>query len=275
LTELTKADVFGKNGIALIAPFQGNANIVQASNVFPFRSGYTDEIAALMKEAKTTYKERVAIVHWNIAFGPPVSKFAKEHAAETKTPIAATVEIDAKPNGDLSGSIDRALSTLRQAKADAVVLIAAGKPAEKFFAAIRSSDLAGAQIFAMSVISPDAIVKNVSEKAARGIVLAQATPYPYVATSKLVGEYRRVLRELAPTQSPTFAHFEGYVAGKIAAVGLAKAGAKPTRQTLARALNTLGDYDLGGYSVSYSAGTKRGWGGTELVIVGRDGKLIR
>jgi hypothetical protein len=37
----------------------------------------------------------------------------------------------------------------------------------------------------------------------------------------------------------------------------------------------MGSYDLGGVSVNYSTNARRGWGGTELVIFGRDGKLIR
>jgi branched-chain amino acid transport system substrate-binding protein len=275
LTELAKADVFGKNGIAMIAPFQGNANIVQATNVFPFRSGYNDEVAALLKEAKGTFKERVAIVNWNIAFGPPVSKYAQERSKELGLPIVATVEIDAKPNGDLPGSIEKALATLRQAKAGAVIMIAAGKPAELFVAALRKSDLASTYIYAMSVILPEGLVANLGEKAAHGVVISQATPYPYVGTTALVLEYQHELREFSPTQLPTFSHLEGFAAGKIAIRALAKTGPKPTRQSLIQALNSLGTLDLGGYTVSYSPKARRGWGGIELVIIGRGGKVFR
>jgi len=275
LTELAKADAFGKNGIAMIAPYQGNPNIVQASNVFPFRSGYTDEIVALVKESKATYKQNLAIVYYNIAFGPPMAKFAQEQAAAQKLPVPAVLEIDARPNGDLAGSISKAVASLAQSKPDAVLLLAAGKQAADFVTAIRASAAGTTQLYAMSVIVPDALVSAVGEKAARGLVLSQATPYPYAATSKLVTDYQRALREYAPKQVPAFGHLEGYIAGRIALRALRQAGAKPTRESVLRALNTLGSYDLGGATVSYSADGRRGWGGTELVIIGRDGKLMR
>lgn len=275
LSELAKADAFGKAGIAMVAPYQGNANIVQAANVFPFRSGYTDELAALAKECKTTYKEKVAVVYYNIAFGPPMAKVAQDQIAAQKLTLSAVAEIDAKPNGDVAGTVAKAVAAVAQAKPDAVILVAAGKPAFDFIAALRASSANLTSVYAMSVIVPDALVTTAGEKNARGVVLSQATPYPFVATNKLVSDYQRDLREHAPKQLPTFGHLEGYIAGRIAIRGLRAAGAKPTRESYLRALSNLGSYDLGGATVSYTPEARRGWGGTELVIISREGKLLR
>ena len=275
LTALAADDFFGKNGIALVAPFQGNPNIVQATNVYPFRSAYSAEISAIFKEAQKTYRQNIAIVNYNVAFGPPVTKFASEHAAVAKMPIVATLEIDAKPGGDLAGSIVRVLAELKRTKPDAVLLIAAGKPSSEFVAALRKSDLATMQLYGLSTIVPEALVASAGEKAARGMVLSQATPYPFVATSRLASEYHRALREHAPGQSRSFSSMEGFIVGKITIAALRKAGNKPSRQSFIGALNALGTFDLGGASVSYSAQERRGWGGVELVIFGREGKLIR
>ena len=275
LTALAADDFFGKNDIALVAPYQGNQNIVEATNVYPYRSGYTAEVKAILKEAQGTFKQNLAIVYHNVSFGPPMSKFAQEQAALAKLPVLNVLEIDIKPNGDLTGSIQRAMAELKKTKPQAILMITAGKPAELFMTAIRSSELNNTQVYGMSVVVPDALVTATGEKIARGLVLSQATPYPYVATSKLVAEYHRALRELAPNQLRTFSHMEGFAAGKIVIAALKKAGNKPTRQSFINALNSLGTYDLGGPSVSYSAQARRGWGGVELVIFGRDGKLIR
>ena len=275
LTALAATDFFGKNDIALVAPYQGNQNIVQATNVFPFRSGYNAEVTTIVKEAQATFKQNLAVVYYNIAFGPPVSKFAQEQAALSKMPLLAALEIDAKPGGDLAGSIARAIAELQRIKPEAILLVAAGKASYDFIAAVRKSNVSTAQLYGMSVIVPDALVAAVGEKAARGVVLSQATPYPFVATSRLVSEYHRALRELSPNQPRSFSHMEGFAVGKIAIAALKKAGNKPTRQSFINALNSLGTYDLGGPSVLYSSQAKRGWGGVELVIFGRDGKLIR
>ena len=275
LTALAAADFFDKNGIALVAPYQGNPNIVQATNVYPFRSAYSAEISAIFKEARTTYKQNMAIVSYNVAFGPPVTKFASEQATATKMPIVATLEIDAKVGGDLPGSIARALAELKRTKPEAILLIAAGKPSTEFVAALRKSDIGTTQLYGMSTIVPEALVAAAGEKAARGMVLSQATPYPFVATSRLASEYHKALRDHAPGQARSFSSMEGFIVGKITIAALRKAGNKPSRQSFVAALNSLGAYDLGGASVNYSAQERRGWGGVELVIFGRDGKLIR
>ena len=70
MTMLAKENAFGKGAIALIAPMQGDKNVVEADNVFPLRSGYADEIDALLKEAKTWGKDTVSIVNMNIALVP-------------------------------------------------------------------------------------------------------------------------------------------------------------------------------------------------------------
>ena len=275
LAALAKEEAFGKAGIAQISPYQGNANIVQAANVYPFRVGYTDEVLALLKEAQSTFKKNIALVNYNLAFGPPMVKFAQDQAAAIKLPVAAVAELDSKPNGDMAGSVQRAVAEMVKAKPDAVLLIGAGKVALDFIAAVRKSEIGGVKIYAMSPIVPAALVSTVGEEAAHGVILAQATPYPYSQTSKLAAEYHRALREFAPKQLPSFAHFEGFIGGKIAIAGLSRAGSKPTRASLIKALNNLGAYDLGGPMVNYSDSGRKGWGKTELVIVGPKGSIIR
>ena len=71
LTALSTSDFFGKNLIALVAPLQGNRSIVESRNVYPFRSGSNNEVIAILKEAQATYRQRFAVVHHNVAFGPP------------------------------------------------------------------------------------------------------------------------------------------------------------------------------------------------------------
>ena len=275
LTALSTADFFGKNGIALVAPFQGNKNIVEATNVFPFRSGYNAEIAAILKEAQGTFKNNIAIVHYNVAFGPPVSKFAAEQAAAVKMPVVAALELDAKPGGDLAGSIARAIVELKRTKPEAILLVVAGKPSSEFVAAIRKSEIGTTQLYGLSAIVPEALVSSAGEKSARGVVLSQATPYPFAATSRLVGDYHRALRELAPDQARSFSSLEGFIAGRITIAALRKAGSKPTRQAFVSSLNSLGSVDLGGPRIKYDERGRNGWGGVELVIFGRDGKLVR
>src|SRR3954468_19048063 len=82
ITEVSKQNLPGTLGIAMIAPFQGDRSIVGAANFFPFRSGYPDEVRALVKEAKFTEKKKVVLIYQNMTFGPPMAKLARELAKE-------------------------------------------------------------------------------------------------------------------------------------------------------------------------------------------------
>jgi hypothetical protein len=42
-----------------------------------------------------------------------------------------------------------------------------------------------------------------------------------------------------------------------------------------KALNSMGEYDLGGVYVSYSPKERRGWGQIDLTVIGAGGKLLR
>jgi hypothetical protein len=82
INALAKDNAFGKAGVALIAPLQGDRHVVDADNVFPLRSGYADEVNALLKEAKNWGKETIAVVNMNAAFGPGLADLVQARAGE-------------------------------------------------------------------------------------------------------------------------------------------------------------------------------------------------
>src|SRR5262245_13782961 len=84
ITALAKENTVGQLGFALIAPFQGDRSIVSAPGFFPFRSGYPDEVATMVKEAVFQQKKRVVVVYQSATFGPSMLKLAKELADKEK-----------------------------------------------------------------------------------------------------------------------------------------------------------------------------------------------
>jgi uncharacterized protein YaeQ len=57
MAALAKENTVAELGFAMIAPFQGDKAIVGAPNWYPFRSGYPDEVAAMVKEAAFQQKK--------------------------------------------------------------------------------------------------------------------------------------------------------------------------------------------------------------------------
>jgi ABC-type branched-subunit amino acid transport system substrate-binding protein len=275
LTEVSKADLPGKGGIALIAPLQGDKSIVGAANFYPFRSGYPDEVTALIKEAGNTQKKKLAVVYWNVTFGPAMMKIAQEEAKKDGVNVVAWVQIDATAQDKFDAVMKEAVAAVAKENPDSVLMLISGRYSLEFIKQIKNSAAADAQLYAMSIVPPGDVVKAAGETKARGLVIAQAVPFPFSATLPLVSEYQKLMKEYAPQEALSFSTLEGFVGGKITVAALKRAGKNPTREKVLKALNSMGEYDLGGVYVNYSTKDRRGWGQIDLTVIGAGGKLLR
>jgi len=275
ITEVSKANLPGEAGIALIAPLQGDKSIVGAANFFPFRSGYPDEVVALVKEAANTQKKKLAVVYWNITFGPAMMKLAQQETKSLGVNVVAWVPIDAQAQDKFDANMKQAVAAVAKETPDSVLMLISGKYALEFIKQIKNSQAQDAQLYAMSIVPPGDVVKVAGEQNARGLVIAQSVPFPFTATLPLVTEYQKLMKQYAPQEPLSFSTLEGFVAGKITVEALKRAGKNPTREKVLHALNTMGEYDLGGVSVNYSPKERRGWGQIDLTVIGPNGKLLR
>jgi ABC-type branched-subunit amino acid transport system substrate-binding protein len=277
LTELAKANLPGAAGIALISPLQGDKSIVGAANIFPFRSGYPDEVQALIKEAAQTQKKRVAIVYWNVTFGPAIVPLAREWVKKDNLSVAAWVSIDATPAAAdrFDAIMKEAVAQVVRAEPDAVIMLISGRFSLEFVKQIKASTAADAQLYGMSILNVADLIKTAGEAKVRGIVIAQAVPFPFSATLPVVSEYQKLMKMHAPAEPLSFATLEGFVAAKITVEALKRAGPRPTREKVLKALTGMGEHNLGGVYVNYTSQARDGWGGVDLTIVGNQGKLLR
>jgi ABC-type branched-subunit amino acid transport system substrate-binding protein len=275
ITEVSKADLPGQAGIALIAPLQGDRSIVGAANFFPFRSGYPDEVSALVKEAENTQKRKLAVVYWNITFGPAMLKIAEEQAKKDGVNLLPPVLIDATAQDKFDPIMKGAVAAVEKQAPDSVLMLISGRYSLEFVKQIKNSEAADAQLYAMSIVPPGDVVKAAGETKARGLVIAQAVPFPFSATLAIVSEYQKAMKEYAPQEALSFSTLEGFIAGKITVEAIRRAGRNPTRAGVLKALASMGEYDLGGVYVNYSPKERRGWGQIDLTVIGANGKLLR
>jgi branched-chain amino acid transport system substrate-binding protein len=274
ITEVSKQDIPGKAGIAMIAPFQGDKSIVGAANFFPFRSGYPDEVAALIREAKFTEKKSVVVVYQNVTYGPAMMKLSQEVAKQEGLNVVRWIAINATQPDKLADIVKDVVAATVKESPDAVIVMGGGKHTFEFVKALKSSPAEFAQVYLMSVVPPAEVVKVIGDKA-RGIVIAQAVPYPYSATLPLVGEYQKLMKQYAPNEPLSFSSLEGFVVAKITVEALKRASPKPTREKVLKALANMGELNLGGVYVSYTPKERKGWGGVDLTVIGPNGKLLR
>jgi branched-chain amino acid transport system substrate-binding protein len=274
ITLLAKENVVGQLGFAMVAPFQGDKSIVSAQNFFPFRSGYPDEVAAMIKEAVFQQKKRVAIVYQSATFGPSMAKLAKELAAKEKLNIIAEIMIESAIAEKVDASVAEGAAATAKANPDAILLLMGGRAAPATAKAIKNSGAQDAQLYGMSILPSLEVYKVVGDKS-RGIVITQAVPFPFSATMPVVSQYQKLMKQYAPSEPLSFTTLEGFIAAKITVEAIKRAGPNPTREKVLKALNNMGEYDLGGIFVDYSAKGRNGWGNVDLTIIGENGKLLR
>ena len=275
LTAMVKEDLIGKGGIAMIAPLQGNREIVEAANFFPFRSGYADEVEALIKEAKSTQKQKIAILSYNVSFGPSAVKVAEETAKKYGLPVTGSTALTIAASEKSDAALRAAVDKIAASGADAVFVAAAGRGIIDIVKLFRGSAAKNIQIYTMSVALAEELVKGTGPEMARGVVISQAVPFPFSATLPVVREYQKVMKQHAPDKELSFSSLEGFIGAKLAVEAARRAGKEPTREKIVDALQNLGNYDLGGVQVNYGKAARQGWNAVDLTIIGANGKLLR
>lgn len=270
LVELMKQGLLVQKKIAMIAPI----GAFNATNFYPLRPGYNEEAEKLLHEAQDTQKKRVALVYFNQAYGPSVFKFAQEAAKKIGVNVVATAGFETTPD-KIDANIAAAAETVSNAQPDAVIMIIGGIGAYKFAKRFRETPSGSAQLYTLSTADSFQFVKVAGLNDARGVVISQAMPYPEDNTLAVVREYQRMMKQYAPDRSLHFFSLEGFMGAKIAVEAIRRAGPNPTREKVIAALNTMKDFDLGDFLVSYSATQRTGSKLVDLTIIGKNGTLYR
>jgi branched-chain amino acid transport system substrate-binding protein len=90
-----------------------------------------------------------------------------------------------------------------------------------------------------------------------------------------VREYHALLQKYGDGQGASYTSFEEFLGAKVLVEGLRRAGPRPTRSKLIKAMETINNYDLGGTRVSFSPSNRVGSRYVEVTVIGASGKLLR
>lgn len=263
--------VLTQGGAALVAPYTGGEPLRTPFNpwIFHVRAGYGDETEHMVQQVTTLGMKRVAVMYQDDGFGKAGLQGVERALAKRGLALSA-----AAPYERNTDKVDEAVKTIRASDAQAVIMISVNKPTSAFIQRYREAG-GGAQLYNISVVDPAEIVKLAGLKHAHGLGVSQVVPYPFMPAMPVVREYQRLLKQYAPNELVNYTSFEQFLGAKVLVEGLRRAGPRPTRAGVIKALESMGNFDLGGTVVRYAPDNRIGSRYVEVTVIGGNGKLLK
>lgn len=250
------------------APFTGAMALREPFNRYAFhlRASYNDETALIVRQLTTLGLKKIAVFHQNDAYGKAgLDGVTLALAAQNAKPVAlATVERN-------SVDVAAAVRTLTAAAPDAIVQIGAYKACAAFIRAAKAAGYGGT-FFNVSFVGTQALADELGKDGA-GVVVSQVMPSPYNTVRAVAREFVEAVKKGGADYQANFSSMEGYLAARVIAEGLRRGPAKPTRDGLIGALESLGNESFGGFAVSFSERDHVASKFVELSMLTGDGRV--
>lgn len=262
--------LLSESGTPMFGPVTGSPGLRKQHipQLFHVRASFRDELERIVDHAKSAGIQRIAIFHTEDALGKVVLEEFTDLLKKRNWPFAGIASTPVR-EGNLAASAKELASHQPQA----IVMGAVGVNFAKFILAYKDQTLGTPQFYGLSFIDPGLIASELGP-AGRGIILTQIMPSVRNTTLRVVSEYRAALAKARPGAEPSVLELDAFVQAKIFVEGLRRAGKNPTRARLISALESLGRYDAGGYTVTYTRENHNGSRFVDIAIVGANGRLM-
>ena len=250
--------------IAFVSPFTG-ADPMRVFNRFVYnhRASYADEMEKVVDHYTTFGIKRFAIVHYEDAIGKS-NYGAVERALKARNLNVVAVASLQRTQADISKDVAKVL----QANPDVVITTTLYKHAADFVKLSRKQG-SGAQFISNSFPGSTALAAALGSDGL-GVAMAQVVPTVTKRSIPIVKEYQDAVDKLKGKKAYSFQALESYIAMKVLVEGIRRAGPQPSREKLLLALDTMQNYDLGGYIVNFTPNNHNGSSYVGLTILGRD-----
>ena len=258
-----------KEKMPFIAPFTGAMALREPFSRYAFhvRASYNDETGLIVKQLTNLGLKKIAVFYQNDAYGK--AGLDGVHLALGRLSLKPVAEATVERN---SVDVAQAVKTLVAAGPDAVVQIGAYKACAAFIRAARKVGYGGT-FYNVSFVGTQALADELGKDGA-GVVVSQVVPSPYNPARPIAREFADAVKAASNSEvHANFSSMEGYLAAKLFAEGLRRAGNKPTRESLVSGLESIGSQSLGGFAVSFGANDHVASSFVELSMLTGDGRV--
>ncbi|MBE7939455.1 ABC transporter substrate-binding protein [Ramlibacter aquaticus] len=267
-TGIAALPVLTEARVPLVGMFTGAEALRDPFNryVFHVRGSYFDETERIVQHLTGLGLTKIAVFYQNDAYGQTgLDGMQRALARRQLKPVAVgTVERNAV-------DVSKALAALLPAQPEAIVQISAYKSCAAFIKQARGKGYGG-QFFNVSFVGAKALADELGDTGA-GVVISQVVPFPFATSIPVVREYQQVMAE-AGQKEYDFSSMEGFLTAKVFAEGLRRAGKSPTRDGLIAGLESIHDWDMGGFSIRYGAHNHVGSKFIDITTILKGGRFM-
>jgi branched-chain amino acid transport system substrate-binding protein len=255
--------------VPLIAPSTGAVILHQPFKrwVYNVRAPYQREAERAVELLQAVGMSKIALVQVNDSFGDDGAAGVLSGFKKTGLQPLFTDKYDLAQT-DFAPIVKKVVDTQPQA----VIVIGSTPAIAKLIPMIRDAG-SRAQIVSLSNNATSGFIKALGIHA-RGTIVTQVFPSERAFGLPMVKELTDLAAKKGTTETSP-AMLEGFAAAKVLVEGLRRAGKSPTSESLAKALDGITNFDIGGLKITFSATNHTGLNAADLSIIDGSGKFVR
>ena len=251
-TSRSAAPLVDSAAVPFLAPFTGAGFLrnPELESVVNLRASYAQETEHMVERlTEDLGVTRVAVMYQNDSYGQSGLNGVLEALERRGLEPVASWYYERN-----STAVKAAVFHIAAANPEAVVMIGAYQPVARAISLLRTD--IDPVFLAVSFVGGNALARELGKEAA-GVFMTQVVPAPDDADTPVVAEYLAALGALDANAEPGFVSLEGYLAGRLAIVGL-EACEDLTRACFLDALRMSQSIDLSGLDLQYGPGDNQG-----------------
>ncbi len=254
--------------VPFIGPFTGAEALRVPFNryVFHVRASYYDETDKIVEQVVTTGGKRIAVFYQDDAYGQAGLKGTEIAMAKRNLKIAALGTVERN-----TVKVENAVKAISKSQPDAVVMISAYTSCAEFIRQMKKAGIV-TTFYNVSFVGSKALADALGPDGT-GVAISQVVPFPWGRETAVVKEYQR-LSEKHGHPDFNFSALEGFLVAKVFVEGLRRTGKDVTREKFVDAMESMKDFDTGGFYIGYSPTNHAGSKFVDMTIIARGGKFL-
>lgn len=238
-------------------------------NVFHFRAGDREQLAKIVEQLTTVGITRVGIVARTNASGAEAIEIIVDELKKRGLAPVGQVRYDVGKESDYV----KPAEIMQKLNPAAIILHGTPVGIAEISKRMKKAGVTS-QLYAVSYADYQQMGKLLGAEMVRGFIISQVVPNLDNRSIPIVRAFREDFAKYGPPKTePTQFHLEGYMSGRLIVEAM-KRSKDPSAQGVIRGLESMQQFDLGGYTVDWSPTKHNGSSWVELSIITANGRLL-